>query len=222
MTAKRSRGLAAGALLAGCSCDPPHPDTARRQRDQCQYQDFCASTPSSLRSNWSMTTITITTRPDDQPIVERRAGNLRQRVAQHAEDQRAEHRAHHRAAAAGQAGAADDRRGDDIQLVAGREIGLALALDDRQDDPGHAGEQRRPARRPTSLTRPTRDPGEERGRFVAADGEHRAAPLERGHQHLEDQRQRDHDERRDPVGAAGRAGASRRAACSRRRSTAPR
>src|SRR3954462_12578251 len=29
--------------------------------------------------------------PDNQAVVERRAGNLRQRVAQHAEDQRAEH-----------------------------------------------------------------------------------------------------------------------------------
>ena len=40
----------------------------------------------------------------------------------------------HRAAAAGQARAADDRRRDDIQLVAGREVGLALALHERQHD----------------------------------------------------------------------------------------
>ena len=81
----------------------------------------------------------------DQSIVERRAGNLRQRVSQHAENQRAEHRADDRPAPAGEARAADDRRGNDIQLVAVCQIGFRLPLDERQDDA-----RRPPARRPAS------------------------------------------------------------------------
>src|SRR4029450_1987789 len=38
---------------------------------------------------------------EDEPIGECAAGNLRQRVAQDAEDERAQHRAHHRGAASG-------------------------------------------------------------------------------------------------------------------------
>src|SRR5262249_17171128 len=47
---------------------------------------------------------------DDEAIVERRTGNLRQRVAQHAEHERAEPRPAARPSAAGEAGAADHRR----------------------------------------------------------------------------------------------------------------
>ena len=71
---------------------------------------------------------------DDEPIVERRARDLRQRVAQHAEDERPEHRADDRSAAARQAGPADDGRRNDIQLVAGCEIGFSLPLDEDQHD----------------------------------------------------------------------------------------
>src|SRR5204863_1192908 len=60
--------------------------------------------------------------PDDEPIVECRARNLRQRIAKHPENERAEHGADDRSPAARQARAADDRRRDDVELVAGREI----------------------------------------------------------------------------------------------------
>ena len=156
---------------------------------------------------------------DDEPIVERRARNLRECVAQHAENERAEHRAHDRAAAAGQARAADDRRGNDVQLVARGQIRLALPLDEHQDDTRDAGEQAGD-HVDRCLDPADRDAREERGRLVAADREHRSAPLKRRHQHLEDHREDEQDERRHPIGGQAERPPAADAAGSTRRSTA--
>ena len=69
---------------------------------------------------------------DNEPIVIGRAGDLWQRVPEDPENQGPQHRPDHRAATARQAGPADDRRRDDIQLVARGEIRLGLPLNERQ------------------------------------------------------------------------------------------
>src|SRR5215210_6069726 len=71
---------------------------------------------------------------DDQAIVERRPGDLRKCIPQDAEDQRAENSAHDRAAPPREARPADNGGGDDVELVASREVSLALPLHEREHD----------------------------------------------------------------------------------------
>src|SRR5262245_41637481 len=66
--------------------------------------------------------------PEDQAIGEGATRDLRQRVAQDAEDERPDYGSHHRSAPTGERCAANHGRRDDVELVAIGQIGFALSL----------------------------------------------------------------------------------------------
>src|SRR5262245_24281584 len=123
---------------------------ARRGRRRCRLSywllsSMIAAPPTVLLASLQQELVHHHNDDDDQSynqtIIKRSAGDLRQRVAQHAENERPEHGSDHRSAAARQAGAADDGRCNDIEFVAGREIGLTLTLDNDEHDAGDCREQ---------------------------------------------------------------------------------
>src|ERR1051326_6103831 len=133
ITAKRSLGF----LTPTTSVDPPHAAAASTANTMIRFMRS-PITSGRARSALHMSPLKHlvhhddddNNQADDEALIERRTGDLRQRVAQHAKNQRAEDGADDRSASAREARAADHRGRDDVELVAHRQIGLPLPLHD--------------------------------------------------------------------------------------------
>ena len=151
----------AGIELEVAAVDGGHPavplDQALRLQDRRarsaavpRADSSVAVMPSPSGSTGRCATATQTSRPIAKPCQTHLDAGELQPVAEHADDQRADQRAEHAAAAAEQAGAADHDGGDGVEVVVAADV-RAGRREPADEDPGaDRVDQRRPPCRPTA------------------------------------------------------------------------